>query len=168
MRAAGARMNKAVTVLFFFSVIVIQFCWSRFCAVYGVAPDLVLVALLYVSMTRGAMQGQLFGFAWGIAWDILSGDLFGSHAFLYTMFGFMVGKLSHKMDESKVFTQVALTAAASLAAVGGMYVLYFIFGPQEYTVSGNYIVWARIVLNAAVAPLFFFVTSLFSRRSAGR
>lgn len=165
---AGVRVNNVTAVIFFFSVLVVQFCWTRFCAVYGVAPDLVLIALMYVSLTRGAMQGQLFGFAWGIAWDILSGDLFGSHAFLYTIFGFMVGKLSHKMDESKVFTQAASTATASLAAIGGMYVLYHIFSPQEYTASGNYIVWARAVLNVALAPLFFFAISLFSRRPAER
>lgn len=161
-------MNNIAAVLLFLSVVVVQYCWASFCAVCGVAPDLVLIAVVYVSLTRGAMQGQLFGFSWGIAWDILSGDLFGSHAFLLTLFGFTIGKLSHKMDETKVFTQAALTGAASLAAIGGMYVLYHVFSPQEYTASGNYIMWTRIALNAALAPLFFRAAALFSRLPAER
>lgn len=161
-------MNNLAAVIFFMMVVVIQYCWASFCAVYGIAPDLVLIAVIYVSLTRGAMQGQLFGFGWGIAWDVLSGDLFGAHAFLYTLFGFIIGKLSHKMDETKVFTQAALTAVASLAATGGMYVLYQIFSPQEFTASGNFIIWTRVVLNAALAPLFFSAVSRFSRRPAER
>lgn len=159
-------MSNGLSLLMFLGVLVGQYCWASYCAVFGISPDLVLIAVIYVSLRRGAMQGQLYGFAWGIAWDIISGDLFGSHAFLFTVFGFLIGKLSHRMDETKYFTQASLTAAATLALVGGMSVLYYVFGPQSYAAPANYIVWARVVLNAALAPAFFSAASLVPRRSA--
>ncbi|MCX5778594.1 MAG: rod shape-determining protein MreD [Elusimicrobia bacterium] len=153
-------MNSIINGLLFFFVIIIQFSWTKYFALYGLAPNIPLIALIYISLRQGALSGQLLGFAWGITWDVLSGDLFGSHALLFTGIGFLIGKLSHKMDESKVITQMVLTGIASVVFSAGMWCLYLVFSPTEYVLSWNYIVWMQPLLNMMVAPFFFAAASL--------
>lgn len=152
-------MNNVINVIVFLAGIIVQFSWTKYFAVYGLAPNILLVALVYISLMQGSLRGQLFGFAWGIAWDVLSVDLFGSHAFLFTLIGYLTGKLSHKWDETKGVTQMMLTGMASVLFSAGMFSLYQVFSPQEYAFSWNYITFLQPVLNMAVAPLLFFAAS---------
>lgn len=95
------------------------------------------------------------GFSWGLAWDVLAVDLFGSHAFLFTCFGYLSGKLSRKWNESKVINQMALTLIATLLFWLGMYLLYQVFSPGEYKFTLNYIILLQPIYNMLVAPLIF-------------
>ena len=153
-------MNSIIDGAVLLVVIVIQFSWAKYFAIQGLAPNIPLIALIYISLKQGSLRGQLFGFACGIAWDVLSGDLFGSHAFLFTCIGFLIGKLSHKMNESKVITQMTLAGISSIVFSGGMFCLYQVFSPQEYMFSWNYIVWMQPILNIIVAPLFFVAAAI--------
>jgi rod shape-determining protein MreD len=153
-------MDSIFNAIIFIVVLIIQFSWTKYFAFHGLAPNIPLIALIYISLTQGALRGQVFGFSWGIAWDVLSGDLFGSHALLFTSIGFFIGKLSHKMNESKVITQMALTGISSLIFMSGMFCIYQVFSQQEYVFSWNYITWLQPVLNMIVAPLCFVAASI--------
>jgi rod shape-determining protein MreD len=52
--------------------IVIQSTLLHWVALRGVKPDLALIVLVFVSVRRGSMTGQITGFASGILEDLLS------------------------------------------------------------------------------------------------
>ena len=133
----------------------VQFGWAKYFAFAGLSPNVILIALVLIGLTRGSFTGQLFGFFWGLSWDVLSVGIFGSHAFLFTCLGYLSGKLSHKWNESKVSTQILLTGVASAGYWAGMAALSQVFGSLENRFAFNYIIYLQPLYNMAVAPLLF-------------
>jgi rod shape-determining protein MreD len=135
--------------------IVLQFSWARYFAPYGLAPNVILVMLIFVGLIHGSFAGELLGFAWGLSWDAMSVDLFGCHAFLFTCIGFAAGKLSRKWNESKIVTQMALTGVASLLYIAGIALVYQVFGSPGNHFQLNYITLLQIFYNMLIAPILF-------------
>ena len=65
----------------------------RFVAIRDTTPDTVLILLLFLAVRRGAMPGQVTGFAVGVAEDLASVAPLGFHALLRTIVGFSAGLL---------------------------------------------------------------------------
>ena len=66
---------------------------THFVAIRDTTPDTVLILLLFLAVRRGAMPGQVTGFAVGVAEDLASVAPLGFHALLRTVVGFGAGLL---------------------------------------------------------------------------
>jgi rod shape-determining protein MreD len=151
-------VKKLLTYLIvYLAVLVMQFGLAKYVSPYGVSPNLMLVCLIFIGLTRGPLEGELIGFAWGISWDAMSTDMFGSHAFLFTCLGYFSGLLSRKWDESKVSAQMSLALIASLFFMLGMKVVYGIFGANEYAYNFNYITSLQPFYNMLITPVVFWL-----------
>ncbi|MFH1368606.1 MAG: rod shape-determining protein MreD [Elusimicrobiota bacterium] len=139
----------------FFAGLVIQFSFTQFFSIAGLSPNFLLIILIYIGLIYGPMPGQVFGFAWGLAWDIMSLDLFGSHAFLLTCAGFGSGLLSKKWNESKFSAQAVLVMVASVLFIFGKYLLYQIFSMGEHKFAVNYITALQPFYNMLITPVVF-------------
>ncbi|OGS06151.1 MAG: rod shape-determining protein MreD [Elusimicrobia bacterium RIFOXYA1_FULL_47_7] len=144
-------------LILFFAGLVIQFGWSQYLSYKGLSPNFLLIILIFIGMFRGSLTAQLLGFMWGLSWDVVSVDLFGSHALLLTAVGFLSGKLNRKCDEDKVVNQIIITFAASVAFWFGLFCLYFIFGQGEYKFRLNSIIFFQPFYNMLVAPAIFWL-----------
>ena len=146
----------------FISGLIIQFSFMQFFSISGLAPNFILIFLVFIGLMYGPMAGQLFGFSWGLAWDIFSVDLFGSHAFLLTCIGFFSGLLSKKWNESKFSAQAVLVLVASVFYLLGQYLLYQIFSPGARGLMLNYINLLQPFYNVLVTPLVFIAAGMLS------
>jgi hypothetical protein len=63
-------------------------------AVRGAAPDVLLVAVVAVSVHRGARTGAGFGFAAGLGADVFLATPLGTSALAYTLVGHALGRSS--------------------------------------------------------------------------
>ena len=135
--------------------IVIQFTFAKHAAVFGLFPNILLVSLLFVGLTRGSLAGQTLGFAWGITWDVLAVGLFGSHALLFTLIGYFSGKFARKLDEAKAATQMTITGLASIIFWIGMDLTRMIFGDTAAALRIDYITLLQIPYNVILSPLIF-------------
>ena len=63
-------------------------------AVWGAAPDVLLVAVVAVSVRRGARTGAGFGFAAGLGADVFLATPLGTSALAYTLVGHVLGRSS--------------------------------------------------------------------------
>ena len=84
MKAAGAILAVAVALA-------IQTTLARFLVRGSVAVDLVLVAVVYVSLTSGPVTGMLTGTFAGLIQDALSGGVIGIGGLAKTIVGFLAG-----------------------------------------------------------------------------
>lgn len=148
----------------FFLALIIQFSWMKFLAPAGIAPNLVLVLVIVIGIMRGSFAGEMMGFFLGLAWDTVSVDLFGSHAFMLTLIGYLSGLLSRKWDERKIVSQMILTGGASLIFAGGIFTLYQVFSPSQYEFRVNYLVIFQPVCNMLIAPVIFKAGELLAIR----
>lgn len=133
-------------------------------AVFGVIPDLALIVLIFTSIKNGSMEGQISGFASGIATDFISRMPLGYTVFTQTVIGFVYG-----IFKSNIFIDYFI-APFLMAFIGTVFkalltvILSIFFSGQVQAYSFfTRGLWIEGLYNAVLAPLVFFLLSLFKR-----
>ena len=106
--------------------LVLQTTLARFVVRGAVAVDLVLVAVVYVSLTSGPSTGLLSGAAAGLAQDALSTGVIGIGGLAKTVVGYFAGIISSQLIVTQPLPRFVVFAAATLvhAAISiGLYLL---------------------------------------------
>lgn len=85
----------------------------------GVGPDLLLVAVAAVALTRGPSAGLVFGFAAGLVADVAppADHTIGRLALAYALAGYAAGLLADEADRS-AFLPMAVVGLAGVVALG--------------------------------------------------
>ena len=78
----------------FFAVLLIQLTLIPLIAIAGVIPDLILITLVYYSITRDQFYGTILGASYGLFIDLITGNLLGSAMLSKTIAGFTAGYFS--------------------------------------------------------------------------
>jgi len=91
---------KYIAVIVLLVAIQKTLIWLIAVSNYNIAPDLVLLAVIYVGIARGHIEGLILGFISGLMIDMLSGSFLGLSALCYTMAGFIAGYFCIKERES--------------------------------------------------------------------
>lgn len=88
------------TLLFFLLLAVIQITLVPFLSYQQIAPDLILILLVFFTLNMGQIHGTVMGFILGLIFDVISGGVIGSAAFSKTLSGFLTGYFynENKMD----------------------------------------------------------------------
>ncbi len=79
-------------------------------AVYGVQPDLIVVALFFLCLKYGVLPGVYTGFFLGLSLDLYSPLLLGQHALAKTVIGFFMGLFNEKMMRTDPLIKVIILA----------------------------------------------------------
>jgi len=85
------RWDLIIPLFTFFPVLLIQITIIPLVSISGVAPDLILIILVYYSVTRGQLYGTALGAFYGILVDLITGSLLGSSMLSKTLAGFTAG-----------------------------------------------------------------------------
>jgi len=104
-----------VSILLFFPLLLIQTTIVPLLAIDTVIPDLILILLVYYSITQGQIYGSVLGFVYGFLFDIITGSLLGSTMIAKTIAGFTAGYFSseNKQDQYLVSYNFALIVLLS-------------------------------------------------------
>ncbi len=78
----------------FFAVLLVQLTVIPLIAIAGVIPDLVLISLVYYSISRDQFYGTILGGTYGVFLDLITGSLLGSSMLSKTIAGFTAGYFS--------------------------------------------------------------------------
>ncbi len=141
-----------------------QSTWLGGIAVFGVAPDLGLVVLIWVSYRNGLVEGPASGFLSGFAEDFLSASPFGFHAFVKTAVAASVALLHGTFYIDRLLLPLALGFAGTLAKALASGALFLLFGSriQAYSFLDRSL-WIEAAYNGLIAPLVFLLLSPLSR-----
>ena len=119
MKAAGAILAVAVALA-------IQTTLARFLVRGSVAVDLVLVAVVYVSLTSGPVTGMLTGTFAGLIQDALSGGVIGIGGLAKTIVGFLAGIIGTQFIVAQPLPRFVVFFSATIvhaAIFMGLYIL---------------------------------------------
>ena len=85
----------------------------------GVGPDLLIVAVAAIALSRGPTAGVVFGFAAGLVADLAppADHTVGRLALAYALAGYAAGLLADEADRS-AFLPMAVVGMAGIMAVG--------------------------------------------------
>ena len=163
MKAAGAILAVAVALA-------IQTTLARFLVRGSVAVDLVLVAVVYVSLSSGPVTGMLTGTLAGLIQDALSGGVIGIGGLAKTIVGFLAGIIGTQFIVAQPLPRFVVFFSATIvhaAIFMGLYILLEMrqFGTPYAAALG------QAVGNAVVGVVAFQLVELLpgamERRRAG-
>ncbi len=135
---------------------VLQSTVLQFIEIGGAAPDLVLVALVFLANKNGSMVGQVSGFVGGIILDVIGLAPLGFYALVYVLIGALFGISRGKMFVDPIFLPVLLILIATLLKallallVAGM---FGVAGVREAVFSAPYAI--ELVYSGLVGPIAF-------------
>lgn len=148
---------------------VLQSTLLRFVEIAGVAPDLVLIVVIFIGHRNGVMPAQLSGFVAGVVLDVLGLAPLGFYALIYTVIGALFGITRGKVFVDPIFIPVVLAVIAMLIKallallIGAFFSIQGVSG--EVFASGYLL---EIGYTGLVAPVLFGVLGTASWLQADR
>lgn len=136
-------------------------------AVEGVAPNLLLLMCVWVSLAEGQFAGMLFAFGIGMIFDIATSDVIGQNGLAMTLAGFVAG---YFYNESRTRTNLGtprfifITALASLLYFLVYFTLYI--QPSEITFT-NFAI-KNILASTLYTTVFALIPMLIYARNMDR
>ncbi|MEP0860422.1 MAG: rod shape-determining protein MreD [Ignavibacterium sp.] len=148
------KFNYIISILIFIPVLIIQTTVVPLVSIGEVVPDLILILLVYYSITEGQIYGTVLGFVYGLFFDLVTGSLLGSTMIAKTVAGFVAGYFSseNKVDIYLMFFNFGLIVF--LAALVDQ-IIYSFF--SAFDISTNILM---IFFQNAFLPAFY--TALLS------
>lgn len=131
-------------------------------ALGGVRPDLAMLVLIFVSMRRGSMVGQVSGFASGFLEDLMNVSPLGFHSLMRTVIGFLFGLLSGNVFIDPFLMPIILAVVGTLLKgilSGIISALFGLASSGFITFTGR--IWIEVGYNGVIAPFLFALLNLF-------
>lgn len=160
-------MNRDFRIIFFTVLtmvicILLQSTLLGRIAIRGVRPDLALIVLIFVSMRRGPMVGQVSGFATGFLEDLMNVSPLGFHSLLRTVIGYVYGLLSGNVFIDPFLMPIILTVIATILKgilAGIVSAIFGLAASGFITFTGR--LWIEVGYNGVIAPFLFALLNLF-------
>ncbi|GGL00478.1 hypothetical protein Sme01_36840 [Sphaerisporangium melleum] len=124
----------------------------------GTGPDLVLMGVMFLALTRGAAAGAGIGFAAGLVTDVLppAAHVIGQYALVFCLVGYLVGRAAERAPGFGAVTVIAMVILAPLlvAGVGGL------LGDPRVDWRTLLPLWPSLVMyNLAIAVVAFWLVA---------
>lgn len=131
-------------------------------AIRGVRPDLALIVLVFVSLRRGSMVGQVSGFVSGFLEDLMNVSPLGFHSLLKTVIGYLYGVFSGNVFVDPFLMPMVLAVVATIlkgVLAGVVSAVFGIASSGFITFTGR--LWIEVAYNGVLAPFLFALLNLF-------
>ena len=151
------------------AIAVLQSTVLRFTEIAGIAPDLVLVIVVFLANKNGTMTGQLTGFFGGLALDVMGLSPVGFYALMYTLIGALFGMTRGKMFVDPIVMPIGLAVAALMikgliaVLIASLYAMGTI---QGQVFSTGYLL--EIGYTGLLAPIVFAILGMMRRLQPDR
>ncbi len=147
--------------LFSILLILLSTVLLRFLTIGDIAPDILLVWIVYIAIREGQIAGTAAGFLIGLAVDLLSGTdgMIGLAALSKTIGGFLAGYFYNENKTLQTLSGYQLLIAVGVVSLVHNVVYFLIF------LQGTELSWLRIIVSyglpstvytvaAALLPMF--------------
>ncbi|MDR1522536.1 MAG: rod shape-determining protein MreD [Endomicrobium sp.] len=134
----------------------IQFFFSQYLNSFRIFPNFILVCVVCIGFIKGSFNAQLVGFLFGLTWDIFSTDVFATRALLFTILGYLSGKLNRKFDIINTFFQCVIVFLANIVYDLGLYLINCII-IQDFKDTLTFKNISNIFTTTIVTPFVFYV-----------
>lgn len=148
------KISYLISILIFIPALIIQTTVVPLISIGQVVPDLILILLVYYSITERQIYGTVLGFVYGFFFDLVTGSLLGSTMIAKTVAGFTAGYFSseNKIDIYLMFFNFGLIVFLS-ALIDQIIYSFF----SAFDISSNIFL---IFFQNAFLPAFY--TALLS------
>ena len=137
----------------------------------AIAVNLVLVAVIYLALSYGAVTGLLAGMVGGLAQDSLAGGIVGLGGMTKTLIGFFVGVLGAQFNLSTTVPRLVMFVAATAVHQVVFEGLHALIGGRPFAIHLSAML-IQALANGLVGIVAFFIVEqgpgTLQRRRMGR
>jgi rod shape-determining protein MreD len=148
------KLKYFTPLIVFIPVVLIQLTVVPFISVQGVVPNLLLIAVVYFSISNGQIFGTVTGAVFGLLFDLISGNLVGSNMLSQTVAGFIAGYFSSETRREKYLYTYSFTLVVLLSALINAMIFSF-FSVMDFNTN-----FLQALFNHALLPSIY--TSIVS------
>ena len=120
------------------------------------AVNLVLVAVVYIALSYGALTGLLAGTVGGLIQDSLAGGIVGIGGFAKTLVGFLVGVLGAQFIVSQTLPRAVMFFGATLLHEACFQGLYAAVEGRAFRMNGSAVL-TQAAVNALIGIAAFWL-----------
>ncbi len=153
------------SIVLFFPLLIVQTTIVPLIAIHGVVPDLIMVLLVYYSMSCGQIYGTVLGFIYGLLFDLITGSLLGSTMLSKTLAGFIAGYFSNENKRENYFKSYIFMLIVFLCSVVDLVVSSFFSSIDLNTSLVRLLFEQGILPGIYTAVLGIFVIMFYPKRS---
>jgi rod shape-determining protein MreD len=143
------KLKYIIPVIVFIPVVLIQLTVIPFVSIQGVVPNLLLIAVVYFSISNGQIFGTVTGAAYGLIFDLISGNLIGSNMLSLTVAGFMAGYFSGETRREKYLYTYSFTLVVLISALINAMIFSF-FSVMDFNTN-----FLQALFNHALLPSIY-------------
>jgi len=149
--------GKVVLLLVF--AVLLQTVLLSHISILGVTADLFLILTVIVAVSRGSLEGAVFGFFAGLFADIAYYQPLGVRALIYVLAGYFVGMFVARFGTVSPWSVALLAGVASFLAQFVFGLLQFMMGPRAalLTMIGTQMLPEAVIDGLITAPLYVFL-----------
>jgi len=128
-------------------------------SILGVTADLFLILTVIVAVSRGSLEGAVFGFFAGLIADIAYYQPLGVRALIYVLAGYFVGMFVARFGTVSPWSVALLAGVTSFLAQLLFGVFQYIMGPRGglITMIGTQMLPEAVLDGLIAAPLYVFL-----------
>jgi len=143
------KLNYFTPLIVFIPVVLIQITVVPFISVQGVVPNLLLIAVVYFSISNGQIFGTVTGAVYGLLFDLISGNLVGSNMLSQTVAGFIAGYFSSETRREKYLYTYSFTLVVLISALINAMIFSF-FSVMDFNTN-----FLQALFNHALLPSIY-------------
>lgn len=119
------KLIKYIVILAVLILVQKTFIWLISLSTLNITPDLVIIAVVFISISEGKIFGSITGFLAGLTIDLISGSFLGLMALSYSVAGFIAGGFTTEGD--KYLFKFNFLIVLFLSSVISNFIYYIIY-----------------------------------------
>jgi len=105
------------SILIFIPFLLVQITFVRFITWNAIGPNLILILLVFFTISNNQLFGTILGFSYGLLLDLFSGGLLGSAMLSFTVSGFIAGYFSNENKRHIYFKPLNFSLIVLLCSI---------------------------------------------------
>ena len=172
-------MKKKLKIIIYIGVLIlsiaIQYSVIQYLTLFGVKPNLPLIAVIMLGYLAGSETAVLSGFLLGLYQDAVSGKILGMYALFYLYIGLIAGLISGKKQGKSLPISIVLTYVLSVVAASCTYLFGYMIpimrSGHELSAGFLYVIGRIIVpeafFNAVFCIPYYFILRIKQQEESG-
>ncbi len=156
-------MNIYLILLIMIGNIILESTIVNRFAIFSVVPNITLVLIIIIALSRGRKLGSFVGLISGLIIDILFSPAIGINGLLYFFLGYIVGLLDTKISKDNILIPLLLSLSGTfLYNLFYLLFMFFLGYNINFNLLFNYKLIIEIIYNSILmVPLFKILSKRF-------
>lgn len=137
-------MSVYLILLIMLGTIVLESTIINRFLIFGVVPNIILILVIIIALSRGFKLGSFIGLVSGLIIDILFAPVIGVNGLIYFFVGFLVGLLEQKFSKDNILIPVIMTVLFTMF-YHFLYLFFMFF--LNYTISIDKVFRNKIIIE---------------------